>query len=434
MVYTLKVNLYYKESNRTNRLSLQGLWIFMIQIFFVLMLTLPTAFQMQRGVFLALITAVAGIFALKQWSVNRDIFYIWLATIVVGFFGVFWGVVNDAPGALRVSTVYIVWPALFLIYIGLSHSLNIIKALEKAVFLGILLATITSLIVMFAGYLGYEEVIYPLLVFLDAGFGSYDGHIAYRVYSLTTVMYGFTFILSYILVNRSELQGFKRVFIYTLLVFIVIAALGSARRAFWLVMLLGPFVALFFLQASYFRLNLTRFLSLIFKIFFVFLIFVPILILILKLDLNTLLELFVSAFSSQESSTGLRFLQAESLWSKFIQSPLIGHGLGSAADVVRSSEQPWAYELSYLALLMNVGVIGFIVYAAAVLWIIVKGIKISRKDSAFAKLFVPLVSALCTFLIMNATNPYLGKFDYLWVIFLPLALINAYLTQRTQYD
>jgi hypothetical protein len=30
-------------------------------------------------------------------------------------------------------------------------------------------------------------------------------------------------------------------------------------------------------------------------------------------------------------------------------------------------------------------------------------------------------------LIGNATNPYLEKFDYIWVIFLPVALINFWL-------
>jgi hypothetical protein len=31
------------------------------------------------------------------------------------------------------------------------------------------------------------------------------------------------------------------------------------------------------------------------------------------------------------------------------------------------------------------------------------------------------------YLIGNATNPYLEKFDYIWVIFLPVALINFWL-------
>ncbi|MEX1214261.1 hypothetical protein [Saccharospirillum sp.] len=147
-----------------------------------------------------------------------------------------------------------------------------------------------------------------------------------------------------------------------------------------------------------------------------------------------LIESFIAAFQGQEASSGARFLQAASLWEKFTESPLIGHGLGSTVNVVRSHDTPWAYELSYLALLMNVGLVGFLIYSVAVIWIALKGIELSRKNAEFAKLFVPLIVSLCAFLIMNATNPYLAKFDYLWVIFLPVALLNAYLTQRPKHD
>jgi hypothetical protein len=37
---------------------------------------------------------------------------------------------------------------------------------------------------------------------------------------------------------------------------------------------------------------------------------------------------------------------------------------------------------------------------------------------------LPVLAGMTCFLIANATNPYLGKFDCLWVIFLPIALIN----------
>jgi len=43
-----------------------------------------------------------------------------------------------------------------------------------------------------------------------------------------------------------------------------------------------------------------------------------------------------------------------------------------------------------------------------------------------------LVGTTC-FLLVNATNPYLWKFDSYWVIFMPVALINAWLlSQQTE--
>jgi O-antigen ligase len=247
-------------------------------------------------------------------------------------------------------------------------------------------------------------------------------------------MYGFPFVLSFILVRRGELRGLKKFGVYLLLLAIVLAALGSGRRAFWLVMLLTPFIILPFLQLSSCRLKPIPFFSLTLKAVVLASLAIGGAIAAMGLDLVALIENFFSAFQGQEVSSGIRFLQAASLWEKFTESPLIGHGFGSTVDVVRSHDTPWAYELFYLALLMNVGLFGFLIYSFAVIWIALKGIELSRKNVEFAKLFVPLIVSLCAFLIMNATNPYLGKFDYLWVIFLPVALLNAHLTQRPTHD
>lgn len=406
------------------------IWLYLLQFFFILMLTVPTTLQPQRGVFLALITFIAGVLALRVWRVHNDVVFFWLLTILVGILGVTWGVINSAPGALRVTSVYLVWPTLYLLYIGLAHNPRIIRTIESALLLGIALATLMALTVMTAGLLGYGWLIYPLLEFQGAAFGNYEGFIEFRTFGLTTVIYGFPFVLSMILVRRHELRGLRKAGIYLLLFMIVFAILGSGRRAFWLIMLITPFIILPILQMTICRLNAVPLVSLGLKSVILAFMAIAGVILALGLDVVALVEQFVSAFQGQEASSGLRYLQAASLWESFTNSPLIGQGLGSAVDVLRSDDMPWAYELSYLALLMNVGMVGFLIYFFAVVWIAFKGIQLSRKDCEFAKLFVPLLSALCAFLIMNATNPYLGKFDYLWVIFLPIALINAQLTKR----
>lgn len=423
-----------RQASGGRKSSGKKILVVLIQIFFILMLVLPTTFQEPRGIFLALITTISAAIALHKWRVHRDIVLLSITTLLVGLLGVIWGILNSAPGALRVTSVYLIWPVLYLLFIGLAHDLRVMKAMESALLTGIFLATFMSLTVMFAGIFGYSALINPLLEFQGAGFGNYDGFIEFRIFSLTTVMYGFPFVLSFILVHRRELRGFQKYGSYLLLVAVVLTALGSGRRAFWLVMLLTPALILPFLQLSPYRLKAVQLFSLTVKGLVLALLAIGGAIAVIGLDPLAMTEEFLAAFQGQEASSSLRFLQAASLWSSFTESPLIGQGLGAAVDVVRSDGQPWAYELSYLALLMNVGLLGFIIYFAAIVWIALKGISISRRNAEFAKLFVPMMVSLCAFLIMNATNPYLAKFDYLWVIFLPVALINAYLTQRPQYD
>ena len=50
-----------------------------------------------------------------------------------------------------------------------------------------------------------------------------------------------------------------------------------------------------------------------------------------------------------------------------------------------------------------------------------------RRIPESAGLLIPTLSGLFCFLIINATNPYLASFDYLWVVFLPVAILNAYI-------
>jgi len=88
---------------KSQRLSAKC-WLFLVQAFLILMLVVPTTLQTPRAGFLVLITGIAVILALRSWCVHRDIILLWLLTILVGLFGVVWGVINSAPGALRVTS------------------------------------------------------------------------------------------------------------------------------------------------------------------------------------------------------------------------------------------------------------------------------------------------------------------------------------------
>ena len=86
---------------------------------------------------------------------------------------------------------------------------------------------------------------------------------------------------------------------------------------------------------------------------------------------------------------------------------------------IRSDVMPWAYELSYLALLYQTGLVGLGIYATGIAWIYFMGVKILRSGGMFAESMLPLLVGMTCFLVANATNPYLAKFDGLWIIFLP---------------
>jgi len=51
---------------------------------------------------------------------------------------------------------------------------------------------------------------------------------------------------------------------------------------------------------------------------------------------------------------------------------------------------------------------------------------IGSNNVFFVKIAFPTLVGMISFLIGNATNPYLGKFDFMWVIFVPVLIINLY--------
>jgi hypothetical protein len=154
------------------------------------------------------------------------------------------------------------------------------------------------------------------------------------------------------------------------------------------------------------------------------------------LDLDVVWSTFRTGFQfTVDPVAQTRALQFEALIDGWLASPLLGSGHGAPAPgVIRSTEMPWAYELTYAAFLYHTGLIGLLFYGAGVTWIYAHAIRIIREGSRMAPLMVAVLTGTTTFLIANATNPYLERYDCLWVLFLPLAFVNWSLLSRRPRD
>ena len=86
------------------------------------MLVLPKAYQLERGILLftlligSLINVING-----SWRLNTTILLWGFLTISASVMFVFIGSINNTPGALRVSTVYVLWPMIFIFFIGIIN-------------------------------------------------------------------------------------------------------------------------------------------------------------------------------------------------------------------------------------------------------------------------------------------------------------------------
>ena len=55
-----------------------------------------------------------------------------------------------------------------------------------------------------------------------------------------------------------------------------------------------------------------------------------------------------------------------------------------------------------------------------------------RKDMSRIYMLLPNLAGMISFLIANSSNPYLAAFGHLWVIFLPIGIVNFFLNQDSR--
>lgn len=413
--------------------------VYPIAIFFLFMLVAPTTLQAERGFGLALLFLLS-FFNIKSWRLSGQIIRWLLVICCTSLFAMLNGAIGQAPGVLAVAGVYVAWPIIFTWFIGLSSKIETYTTLVNTLFIGIFLASLLGFIVLISGIAGSLDFFTPFIELLGARAGISDEGIELTIPSMACVIYGFCFLIAYFYAfpNSAVDSRKKQHALLFLLILSLVTLLISGKRGFWFSAILAfpyTFLVCHIASIRYFSLKST--LRIVSIMCVVIIAGFALIAFLLEINLQDIFDNLMAGFNftdQSNSSAFRRYTQFNALLDGWMQSPLIGAGHGSmAADKQGNELQPWAYELQYLALLFQMGVVGFFVYLSSVMWLIYHMIRLSKRYSDLAQLLIPMAVGLLSFLTMNATNPYLGKFDYLWVIFLPLGLVNVGLL-REQFE
>ena len=398
-----------------------------LKLFFIFMMVLPASWQFERALFLFFICSWAAI-NIRNIKLRycREILIISIICLALSLFQIVVGLINNNPGAVRVSGVFFFWPLAYLLFVGLFNKIEDLKPFLNLIIFGLFGVEILT-IIFISDFLGVSSL-GTLRIFEQMNpsinIGIYEGESGLFHSGLTTLNFSLPFLITKIIIDvrRNE---YRKIDISIALIGVLIALL-SGRRALWIILSLSPFF--YIVINSY----VTKKIDILFilKVFMMgFLLFIT-LVYFLQLDVSLLLDRLVAGFDFGDSTNESAFRRNEqyhALLNGWLDSPIIGSGHGAAAqDNINLAEMQWAYELSYLALLFHVGIIGFFIYFASIIWMIIMLSYYAKEYQNYSYLVLPLLVGLVCFLIANASNPYLLKFDYLWVIFLPLAFLNAF--------
>lgn len=406
----------------------------LVGFFFLLMLVIPTTLQVERAMLLFILCMGSIQILIKspgKWSISTALLYWLLACVTYSIFSITWGLLNGAQGAIPVSTVYVVWPILYVYFIGFGKTIESYVGLIKILLTGIFLAALSGILLVASSFYSILSIFDPYFKLMSGSLGLYENSIAFTLSNMAVVIYGLPFLIGFLMLGGRTSYRFSRewkIFCIVSLLASFFVMFISGRKAFVVVGLIAMPLNLMFMRiAGVANLKMKSGA----KIIGISLIFVAIAALIasmtLALNFSELYYDFISGFdfnNSDNISAWRRAEQFRALMSEWKNSPVIGFGQGSSAHSAPGDVMPWAYELQYVALLFQTGILGVLVYGSAVGWLMYQMMKLSRKYVDLAILMIPALTGLVCFLIANATNPYLNKFDYLWTLFLPVGLVN----------
>ena len=400
-----------------------------IILLFGLSIIFPAALQVFKVGLLAILLLVVSLAYYRDETCVRW----WVGTFMLAFFfavvGLIWSLYGQLvgnPGATRVLTVMVAYPILFAFLSGLLKPGDFKKLGVSLKYL-LLVLVLSQLVYLLSAYgldYGFIQSLYERLYGEVAVVDKGEDYLLFTLPSVSSLLFLIPFLTVFILTNKRFELGW-----FVVLLVAIVVVLLTGRRAFFLSFIISILFILMLIFVSKNRLRMRVSIRLFF-LSSIFLVAMGMAISAGFINLDAFVDQLLSSKDfSYDASNIERVNQFLALMGGFVESPLVGQGAGAAASYIRSPEQPWAYELFYVALLFQYGLLGFLVYVMGVLFILYELISLYFVDKITDEnrvVILAFLAGLMSFLVATSTNPYLAKFDYMWVLFTPVALINCY--------
>lgn len=344
---------------------------------------------------------------LKNKSLNQiKITFLFGLFILYSVISVMIGLMNYPPGAIKMMQEYIIWPIVYLYILSSIKSIEDINLIQKSIFYSIVIVILYSVVLLII------ELGAPLS-FLVLRFNSFP--IAVNFYGtliemtypgMNSMAYGIGFFVGCSIISLVGKKFLKFSFLtIILIVFIYI----TGRRIFIPLVIIAYGISFYYLDK-----NVKR------KVIYGTIVFSLIAIIFFNRPLSQMINSLTEAFFDDSGIT--RQNQIYYLiqgWLSNSRTFLLGHGHGSFTPfIIRSQTSPWAYEMFYIALLFQTGLIGIIIYGMFFVSIVIKGLK-SKKIATSS-----FTLGTITLLLASITNPYMMRFDGIWMIILSFVIVN----------
>ena len=244
-----KLKIPAKKFEDTSVLT-SKLFVFPGYLLFFLMLFIPTIHQQLK---LFLLFVVLDIILIRVLFSKHGVFYLhpivlgWtLFYATVGLFFMLVGCINSAPGALRVGTVYVIWPLVFTLLIsGITNEKVFVGLIRVLIISSIAIGVFVIYIILHSSGLLPDSIYVHIFDRQDFVIGRAAVSIHYK--PIESLLFLVPFLVAAVLTwPRGKKMPVSRHWLWFALVPGVITVLLSARNALLLVMMLSFIITFFF--------------------------------------------------------------------------------------------------------------------------------------------------------------------------------------------
>lgn len=402
------------------------LFKFSLGILFMLMIVFPGLLQPVKLVFLGFSIIFGLSLRNGQIYIDKGVLSWMLIYVMTNLFYMVLSIIHGND-ALSYMPVLIFEPiALFLIVLLFNNDLLHFAIKAVVVSSYILVIYDTVFLMSINGIL--PAFFHDLMIGIKANYGGVlFGFVKYSADNVSWMMFlAPLFIAVFLTTNIDKLRKHSLILIAAFAIHAVIVM----RTALFLCFIIGIFLTVIFTKIS--KQSISR--KSLHMTLFAIIVFLMIGIFGFSQQLVSLLsEDIISAFSLETSTNSLGVVDAGGRvrYEQFIDliytwsiKPIFGWGVPSnSLNIVRSNVLG-AYELTYIAMLMQRGLLGIFIYFALIVWLFLKNFQIAKENSNYSKSSICIMVALSAAIFANFTNPYIDNFDRLIIQFLPLIFIN----------
>lgn len=350
-----------------------------------------------------------------------------IVAMVWGLAGIMQG--NPVEAAFDYIRLYVVYIFVYMLLVTYLANVDYYRSILWLLIISGLLISLTMFIPFLQVIFGINFLPEPVVKEMFLQVGVHSGYVQTNNVNTASLIFIIPFIISYLIVNH---ESKKNIWVIISLLIFLVASFISGRRVLWFVTIVSPVMILMLFIGIKCAINIALAKKMIVLAVggILLLSFVTYTIVHIELiEFSGLSERVADFFTSDE--TGPRSVQAKFLLDLFYENIVFGTGFGGAADF--SKNNPWTYELTYVQLLANVGILGVTAISSIMLYFFVWTIKALRMSNMSKMEFginLSILNGMLCYLIAAATNPYLGSFDGLF----PFAIMPLIISSKKKID